>query len=210
MLLCLAALRVSVEFPGAFNTLQSKSVSLEFNSISRQRLLAGSNLFRPFSPPHLYSGYGLIHMLVNVGDLKELTTVRRPILRYKPLRLVTIFCLFHSYEFAEAAPASPLAPDIFIKRLSCEAQDVPGISVVIHLKSITPYQYEITRLAYNKQGKIVLENGKGLPKVQSLYHDYILTKKPINKITLNALLGAWGIFGNTFRWGPTVYRCQVI
>lgn len=66
------------------------------------------------------------------------------------------------------------------------------------------------RLIYNGQGKIVLDNGKNLPKVKYFYDEYVLNKKPINKIAFNTLLKTWNVFGNKFKWGSSVYRCQVV
>lgn len=106
-----------------------------------------------------------------------------------------------------AQAANP--PTIRTWNISCLAPQAQEVQATLYLAQLNTMSYRVEKVQYNEAGKIILENGKGLPAVKGYHDRYLKEKQVISRPAFHSMIWAWKTFGSKFQWGPVTYHCQI-
>lgn len=122
--------------------------------------------------------------------------------------------LLGSPALSQAAPppASTPAhspPALHTWAIKCEAPGAQEVRATLYLTQLNALTYRVAKIQYNEAGKVILENGKGLPTVKGYHDRYLKEKQEISRPAFHSMLWAWKTFGSKFQWGPVTYHCKM-
>lgn len=93
--------------------------------------------------------------------------------------------------------------------ISCVAPKAEEVKATLYLAQLNTMTYRVEKVQYNDAGKVILENGKGLPAVKGYHDRYLKEKQEISRPAFHSMIWAWKTFGSKFQWGPVTYHCRI-